>query len=376
MKTILVSLISEQTIPNVLLIKELEGIDEHIFITTEKMENERKCRSNWIIKATKLAPEQVQRIVVDQDSLTDIENELEIQVKTSETHFIINLTGGNKLMSLAAYHFFSSRCPNSKIFYIPVGPRMTSYEGISPNEIRKKYELKYRVNLLEYLTAYSVNLTTTELNRLLKPETSTQHFYTIYRRLEEQQLGIPNQLRQFRSKKSINVAEAEVNGLEKWLETMKFNSLKAGKLNKDEIKYLTGDWFEEYIYTLIKSSLSLDNHQIGIGIVVNISGQENELDVLFIRNNKLYLVECKTSVFDKETEKNILTETLYKAAALRKEFGLNVETMIFTLTERGEEKKNIRKFEEDRAHVLGIRYIFDGSDLADEQKLKEELQKI
>lgn len=87
-------------------------------------------------------------------------------------------------------------------------------------------------------------------------------------------------------------------------------------------------------------------------------------------------MECKTSIFDEETGKNIFTETAYKAAALRREFGLNVETIIFTLTERGESKSHIRKLEEDRANLLGIRYIFDGSNLINEQTLKEQLQKI
>ena len=97
MKTILVSLISEQTIPNVLLIKELKDIDQHIFITTQKMEDEKKCRSDWIIKATALRLNQVQRIIVNQDSLADIENQLATQVKKDETHFVVNLTGGLKI---------------------------------------------------------------------------------------------------------------------------------------------------------------------------------------------------------------------------------------------------------------------------------------
>lgn len=245
MTKILVSLISDQTIPNVLLIKELQDINRHIFITTQKMEDEKKSRSNWIIAATKLDPVQVQRIIVNQDSLNDIEEQLRAQVKEREVDFVVNLTGGNKLMSLATYNFFS-RCPNNKIFYIPVKPKMITYEGIFPKEIRKEHELKYRVNLWEYLTAYGIVPKTSDFNKLLKDETETQNFYAAYRQLESEQLAIPNKLRKFRNK---GVKITEIDGLKNCLETIKF-SLKSEKLSKQEVKYLSGDWFEEYVYIL------------------------------------------------------------------------------------------------------------------------------
>ena len=47
MKTILVSLISDQTIPNVQFIKE-KIVDEYLFISSEAME--KKGILNWILK--------------------------------------------------------------------------------------------------------------------------------------------------------------------------------------------------------------------------------------------------------------------------------------------------------------------------------------
>ena len=42
MKTILVSLISDQTIPNFLFIKTFEKIDKYLFISTDLMEDDER----------------------------------------------------------------------------------------------------------------------------------------------------------------------------------------------------------------------------------------------------------------------------------------------------------------------------------------------
>ncbi|GEM_PF-3911466 len=64
--------------------------------------------------------------------------------------------------------------------------------------------------------------------------------------------------------------------------------------------------------------------------------------------------------------KNILNDTLYKLAALRKDFGLYVKAYIFTLTEQGVQQAHI-----DRSRLMDIK-IVDGSTLKD----KEACQKI
>jgi hypothetical protein len=66
---------------------------------------------------------------------------------------------------------------------------------------------------------------------------------------------------------------------------------------------------------------------------------QNEMDVLFIYNDKLYTIECKTSIYytsniDGKIEKsNILKETIFKSDSLKQGFGLFVNTSIFTLDE-------------------------------------------
>jgi hypothetical protein len=56
-----------------------------------------------------------------------------------------------------------------------------------------------------------------------------------------------------------------------------------------------------------------DDIRLGIHIVRKGVPRNNELDVVFIKNNRLFVIECKTGV---ETER-MFSEIVYKACALR-----------------------------------------------------------
>ncbi|MFH2096916.1 MAG: hypothetical protein ABIJ16_14495 [Bacteroidota bacterium] len=68
MNKILVSLVSDQTIQNVLFAKEIGMVEKHIIVSTESMEKLNK--SQWIINALNLKSENYEKIIVVEDSLT------------------------------------------------------------------------------------------------------------------------------------------------------------------------------------------------------------------------------------------------------------------------------------------------------------------
>ena len=75
MESILVSIISDQTIPNLLIIKELaDQYQSQVFITTKKMEEAGK--SLWIEKAAGIESRSIKRIVVDENDWIDINEKL------------------------------------------------------------------------------------------------------------------------------------------------------------------------------------------------------------------------------------------------------------------------------------------------------------
>jgi len=81
MSKLLISIVSDQTIPNIIFIKEFSGFDSYYFITTKAMENKGKCDS--IIKSSHLDENICKKIVVIEDDIEDVikrlKNEFEFQ---------------------------------------------------------------------------------------------------------------------------------------------------------------------------------------------------------------------------------------------------------------------------------------------------------
>ena len=115
-KTLLVSLVSDQTIPNVHLINEYGSqIDQYLFISTQAME--KKGVRQWIVNACHLPGESLlPAVVVDQFSFDNIELQLDRIDFEAYGRIIVNLTGGTKVMTLAAFDFFKDL--GAEIFYI------------------------------------------------------------------------------------------------------------------------------------------------------------------------------------------------------------------------------------------------------------------
>jgi len=357
MANILVSLVSEQTIPNVLLIKELKLIDKHLLVSTEKME--RFGKSQAIISASGISPDKFFEppaetpfkppiITVIEDSLSDIEIKLKSLNFDDNDVFFVNLTGGTKIMSIGVYNFFRNK--RSQIFYIPIGKNI--YRQIFPEIKQPDVLITHNLSVNDYLTSYGIEITNAaDIHGLSVDAKFTTEFFNVY--LANPLPQVVQTLRSLRGKKS--VAIDSVAGLRPFLQDISFPLTSSDHLTQAQIKYLTGDWFEEYIYSLIQSSSST----VATGIKIKRGKVENEFDVVFTRENGLYVIECKTNVIDSETGKNILGETLYKLAALRKDFGLYVKAYIFTLTEKGVQQSHI-----DRSRLMDIE-IIDGTILKD-----------
>lgn len=101
MKSVLVSVISAQTLPNFLLIKELRGLySGMVFITTPDMEgkgNTSMSRSRWIERATGIPEGSTPRVIVKEDSWPDIQQKLQEFFPDQSIHYTVNLTGGQRL---------------------------------------------------------------------------------------------------------------------------------------------------------------------------------------------------------------------------------------------------------------------------------------
>jgi Domain of unknown function (DUF1887) len=375
---LLVSLVSEQTIPNVQMIKQLNGlIDQYLFISTESMEN--TGQRNWIINATHIQPENLlEPKIVDQFSFSSIEENLD-QIDFSVFDKIyVNLTGGTKVMTLAAFEFFKE--VGAEIYYLT--GRANERIKVSPGRKKSIDKINAKVTLSEYLYAYGFEIKETTGSGI--DEVYTKKFFDLYTSKESGLPGHPmiNTLREKHRDKGVKISD--LDGLNEFLTQIDF-PLSSDKLSKYEVKYLTGEWFEEWVHSKLQEEGIADVDNIKSGMVLSKKSREgemvpNEMDVLFIHSDTLYTIECKTSVFHKvynpadndgQTGKlvSIIGEVIYKSDSMQKSFGLFAKTNIFILNSK-DEKKVISESQKDRAKLSGIK-IFYLDDLVNCQSLSQ-----
>lgn len=123
-------------------------------------------------------------------------------------------------------------------------------------------------------------------------------------------------------------------------------------LSRSEIRFLTGDWLSEFCFNEI-SDLSVDDCVTGIELISS-KGTDNEFDVMFTKDNALYIIECKSLRQEHDKDADIL----YKVSALQHDFGLKVDGFLVStartiLDERREIKEHIlRRSEQCKTKVI------------------------
>ena len=373
MANVLISLVGDQTVPNVFLIRDpaFRMIDAYIFVTTPLMEE--RCRLKNIITSTGLPPESWSRLSVEADDLPAIREQLDsLQLPNQGNHYYVNLTSGTKLMSIALYEYFTQpgyrHC--SSIFYIPIGKN--AYLQVFPEAQRREQPLSYRITLQEYLSSYGIGLLkhkgASQLHR--PPEYTAAAFPLFQEAMDSGQAfakmmkDMRDRYRQSRQKTGFELIIGP--RIEAFLERIHYSLPASGKLNKAAVEYLIGGWFEEWAYTRIRELLQLPESAIQFGVKVSRSNAEgvavdNECDVLFTFNNTLYIVECKAGL----NSKPLFEAAAYKLATLRSEFGQRVNALLLTPSSLRDSKGRLRKPYLDRARMHRLQ-LFDRDGLRKE----------
>ncbi|MEM9824849.1 MAG: DUF1887 family CARF protein, partial [Bacteroidota bacterium] len=177
MPTTLVSLVSQQPLPNIFLIKEMKDVDHYLFITTELME--RSGQLEHTIKVLCLLPEQYHRIIVKEDSLKDITNQLQaLKLKMLDQHFIVNLTNGTKIMSIATYNFFQDALMSREIYYLPIGKN--HYQQIIPPTNDPIKPIQFKIGVKAYFNAYGIEIKNEKFINQVQSKKVTSALYKSY----------------------------------------------------------------------------------------------------------------------------------------------------------------------------------------------------
>lgn len=331
MSKTIVSILSDHLLPNFLFIKEMEGqYSDLLFVSTPQMEMQEKAMHLEVALGRKEGS--VRRIVVANDNYKEILDALRAEQLSDSVEYVVNITGGTKTMSLAVHEYFCQF--NASFVYVPIGKN--SYYDFSTDQT---HSLDYRVSLNEYFTLYG--LAYDYDNDLI---CDAQRPFNLFNEQKMSNFYLTEELRY------------------------------AQKAPRPELRrYLGGEWFEEYVYLRIKRDFKLRDEDIAKSVKIcrlSSTSNDNELDVVFVKDNALYVIECKVSMtgYGKEP-KSVVDEYLYKLAAISKDFGLRVNSYIFTLHQMWRFAKATQENMSKRMRILGIRDIIDGPKLTQPLKL-------
>jgi hypothetical protein len=344
-KNLLVTLLSDQTIPNVQFIKymqdKLEKENkkfEHLFVSTVAMES--KGVGQWICKVCNISNHQT--VVVEHNSLSNIEEQLKSFNPDYDVYYV-NVTGGTKIMSMGVCDFFKQKA-NTRIYYIDGQRCWLNF----PEKERYSDDLANNISLKEYIESYGFEMRESNLSGI--EYQYTQKFIDYFLRLTPGEKQIIEDIRKDYRGENLNIER--IKGFGDFLRKIEF-SVEKSKLTKPQTKYLTGDWFEEYVYFRLKEEKIIDEENLKTGIHLKKSGVDNEFDVVFLKKGILHTIECKTSILNGTI--NFITETIYKSTALQRQLGLFTKSYIFTLSSK--ENQEVKEAHLDRSELMGVKVL-------------------
>lgn len=267
---------------------------------------------------------------------------LRSQLSKDEVYWV-NLAGGSRYSALAVQKVFAVF--GAKFFYVQTRENLivsSVFDSSFDDNDDVIEPIRHRMTMSEYLLLHGLthDLKGTRHTPLRSWDEARRIFDCFRtRRLPDKAFDAIEQLRlQYRGGKkpmSINTMmsgiphrEKPIPGLAELLRQFGFVPQQEGVLSPNEIDFLTGGWFEEYVYHLLKRMIEPDEMAISVRISQPGAQHNNELDVVFIKANKLFVVECKTGI----ATDHMFNEIVYKACALKEAFlGMACHSYIFTL---------------------------------------------
>ncbi len=339
-----ISILSDQLIPNVLFIKQMGLHDgKHIFLSTAQMR--KKNKSSILADALEISESQYQTIEIDPNSPKKINQKLLENFIDSTEEFLINITGGTKMMSQMTYEFFRN-FPRAKIYYWPI--EFNYVEQLYPNLKEVYFEQQTDLDLKTYLAAYGYTFTA-----------SCELSYK-FSRAEELYTQV---CKKMDSGSVVNIQKAT-----------------QADYTKEDKKYLTGGWFEEWLYGTIKKVLNLADNAIAYNLKLKSeyslrnTESDNEIDIAFVYKNTLYIVECKVFTAISLNSKKI-TDAIYKISSIRQSMGLKATALVCILAPFGDKPERKRSIDY-LSRMAQVKEIFSLEVMVEKEKFINQIKKI
>lgn len=287
----------------------------------------------------------------------------------SNKEVAINLTGGRKIMSIAALMVFKEL--GFDCFYV----MSDSAQIIMLNDIDKEFfNIQDQLNIEEFFFIHGYNVTNRPKRNLMVPDESRELFSRVLADTAKfhRPLGTLNYLASQAERGQTLTVHHDIpedcfelldlfneHGAISYFDDKKvvFNGAKGRN-------FCHGFWLEDHIYLEMKkidNAIGLQDFACSVEIA-NDHAVPNELDGVFIYNNHLYVIECKTARMDAKG-----TNVVYKSDTIKNYTGINTKSVIATF-------KHLNEHDLQRAEDLDI-IVISGDDLANFSERMLEIMK-
>lgn len=327
-----VCLVSAQATPN--LTPALDDVlkpRRMVLVTSPDMQRQADALAT-VVRRRGISVEQLD--IANAYDYAGIEDALLGWLSTHESEDVaLNVTGGTKLMAMAAQAVFGGN--GKPIFYVNAETDEVLFLG----DRGLKHRLDARVKLRDYLEAHGYGLPTNPARPDIRAELRDLADRLIDR-VESAggALGQLNWLAQ-EAKNSLrsppqderqrdSIALREVIDL--FVDAKVLKSVEDRLVFADEAAraFANGGWLEFHIHRVLSDLAPLEkitDHALNLGVVAPDGRTRNELDAAFLHGNRLHIVETKASNLaaagssgdDKATEAIYKLETLLKLGGLR-----------------------------------------------------------
>lgn len=276
----------------------------------------------------------------------------------------LNVTGGTKLMALAAQSIAHEA--GWPVFYVDVDTDEVIWIGANA---RPPHRLTEQLRLRHYLAAYGFDSEKREPPRL--PPGHHDLIQTLLLQIGSleaplAQLNWLTQQAQDRRSLSVELDDRQrdsigLNTLLRNFEDADLLRVEAGRLSFSDTAsrdYVKGGWLERHIFATVcqcKDDLGIRDQAANLELKDR-GSLSNELDIAFMARNRLFVIECKTARMDRP-EAPKANDTLFKLSEVsRRVGGLGARAMLASY-------RALREPERRLAKALGIELVC-GKELA------------
>jgi len=374
-KVIQYCLVSEQPSPNISPLYDDKLKPDEIVLIVSPEQRDSGGATN-IAKAMRHTGVKIHTLSIsDAWHKDNIIEQIEVDIKqrkNDDCEFILNATGGTKPMSIAAYELFYSQ--NFPVFYIQNDQVYWLYD---PDKNRQSFSLVDKLKLKTFLLAHGIDIEETAL--VMVPPKCQKLGDIWVNRIETQSKALSrlNWIASNMDKNTLTYTMTDLEIKDDALQSL-FDELVHADLasvqgkqlmfNSEEARFFAnGGWLECWVLKEL-TSVKANNPKIQ-DIQFNVKVKyldnnrsteiKNELDVVVLANNRLYLIECKTSRINELSEdgsQKKATDSVYKLATLMREIGGTMAKGILTSYHK------VNPVDKERAAMLNIK-ICDGSAL-------------